>query len=313
MSQLANAKVQLLETIARIDSEERALAAHPEHAHSVAASIRSLEKVRKQLETEFAEAASRLGRDICKYRIFSDDGEYRLPTVASAVLDFQSAITTAYDAIKNGPKERARAGVDSVRESSFEVAYTLAGSLTFALVIPNDRLPGVDAATSLDQAVSAVCELASARDPAAVSQFARRLGNATIRSVRKWAEWHAKTGLGAEIRWMRGSSVRAKALVQPQELHRLQEIIDHTSDEQTATVEVCGTLQKVDMVNNRFALEVPDTGELLEGKFETAIEEGHFASVPQRYRAVLVRTVRTRFALEKDEESYFLESLTPLS
>ena len=50
MNQLTNTQAKLLETIALIAKEERALVDHPEHEHSIAASICSLEKVRNQLK-----------------------------------------------------------------------------------------------------------------------------------------------------------------------------------------------------------------------------------------------------------------------
>lgn len=315
MSVLASTQAKLLETDALLAKEERALADNPNQARLILSSIRSLQKIRTQLEAEFAEAANRLGRDICKYRMFSDEGVFRVPYVTTAVSDFQNFVTVVYDAIKNGPKERGRVGVDSLQESSFEIAYSFRGSLGFALTIPNERMLLDEVKTNLDDSMSAVCQassLATSRDTGAVAQFAKKYGNASVRAMRKWAEWHVKTGLGAEIRWERNKHVRSEMLIQQPELLALQQTIDSTSEEQVSMVEVVGMLTKVDLPNFRFKIEVEGADKPLEGKFAEAIDQTHAAKVPWRYRAFIAKTTKTHFATEQDEETYFLMRIEPM-
>lgn len=309
MSILAHTQQKLIETTTLIAKEERALVDRPDQKRSILASISSLEKVRNQLEEEFAYAASRLGYDICKYRILSDEGSYRLPSVANAVLNFQEFVSTIYDALKSGPKERRRLGAESVQESSFELAYSFAGSLGFALTIPNDRLLMEDMWTSLDESINAVCEMAVAKDTSEIARYARKYGNASIRAMRKWAEWHVRSGLSAEIAWQRNQKRRAELLIQQPELLHLQQTIDETSDEQITSLEVVGLLTKVDIPHKRFTLEVENATEPIDGKFSDAIDESHEARVPHRYKATLTKTTKTRFAFDTDEESYFLETI----
>ena len=75
MSVLANTQQKLMQTTALIAKEEQALATSPEFSRAIQSSIRSLEKMRVQLEHEFALAASRIGYDVCKYRLFSDENK----------------------------------------------------------------------------------------------------------------------------------------------------------------------------------------------------------------------------------------------
>src|SRR5437870_5824290 len=122
---------ELLEIITQLDNTEAAIARteqemvrHPDE-RSLRLVLASLEKRQENLSSQFAVAASARGIDVCTYRLFDKlSARPNLRTFANTLRDFQELVTTVYDALRNGPKERIRVGVESLVNTSFGFAYT---------------------------------------------------------------------------------------------------------------------------------------------------------------------------------------------
>lgn len=308
MSILAETKIKLGETQSLIATYEQALAEHPEHAGMLAISISSLQKMMRQLDREFATAVASLGLDVCRYRLIPEDGTAKITSVMKAVSSFQTFVSVVYDAIENGPKERARLAADVVDATSFEFGYSFVGSVGIVLTIPNERLLTEEFATKLDESIAVVFEIAKSASPEEIGEYAKRYGHAVVRAFRAWTLSHVEAGFGVDARWSRGEASRAQLAVQYPEFRDMCRSIDETSAETTSEFEAVGELTKVDMDRRRFRLKVEDA-EQIEGTFTDAVTEEHSASVPMRYHARVAKTVTAHYALDTDKVYYHLLEL----
>lgn len=203
------------------------------------ANIRSLERLRSDLERELAEIASTEETDVYSYRLLPETARrVSLNDVARAWRRFQGAFSGIYDALKNGPKQRARLGKDEAEASSLGFAYTFTGSIGVVLTLPNERLLVGD--TFLSMATSEMFKLAKATDSVEVRQFAKKLGPAPINLMYRWAETHVDAGIGASIEWLQGGAVRDRVSVQFKEMRHLQLTIGSMSESAEETESVTG-------------------------------------------------------------------------
>jgi hypothetical protein len=311
MTTLANIATKIADIASQIRREDAALAAYPDEAASISASVASLQKMQRQLQAEYSEAAKRLGYDVCRYRLFSDVGSSRISGVCETLSSFQSLVSTIFDALANGPKERGRLSADIVEKTAFDLGYSFVGSTGFVLTVPNERMLSDEFSSTIDRSIEAVFSVAHAEGPEGVQEYAHTLGHASIRAFRAWVVGHNKHGLGADIRWQRGETVRSQLLVQRQQLEELQRAIDETGAEKTESLTVAGRLVRADVVYKKFRMEVADADDIV-GSFSDAIDDEHVAIVPKRYNAYLTKTVRIHYALDEPEVEFFLDRLEPL-
>jgi hypothetical protein len=307
MSVLANTQVRIMKTEALIAREERALAKHPEARESILRSIDSLSKVKRQLERQFADAVNSIGSDICTYRLFSEEGNIRIASLANALSSFQHLISVTYDAIKHGPKERARIAADVTAETSLEFGYAFAGSTGFVLTVPNERLLA-DIPSHLDAAIHTIFEVARAVRPDDISQHVKELGHGPIRAVRSWVDYHVQAGLGADIKWQRQRQERESLLIQPSELIVLRKTIDTTSSETSGQFQDVGELRAANLERKTFSMRF-EGPTLVKGTFSDAISEAHAVELPHRYRATITKKVRVNYATDSEDAKYFLDRL----
>lgn len=308
MTKLLGLQEQLQDTNAAIAALQKEVAKNPSQP-SLGAIRRSLEKRQNVLESDFLATAQTIGVDVCSYRSFDEKGTVKAAPAFASIAEFQNAFSVTYDAIKNGRKQTTKIGQQVAQETAFGFGYGFMGSVGFVLTLPNERL--LVGETYLDSAMIDVFAMAKAQSPEAVLEFAKRLGVAPINAIYKWADVQTKHRLGADVDWRRGDSVKAKLFVQPQELDRLQDTIDRTSDEETAPVEIDGTLDDVAHSKHTFRMTV-EGGEI-HGQFGDAIDPQHTVEIPGlRYRATLEKTTKTVFSTGEVKVSYFLKKLTKL-
>ena len=310
MTRLLELKEQLQETSAMLARVERAVAERPNKL-SLSSLAKSLTVQLRNLEGDFAIEVNRLGMDVCKYRIFSDEGSVPLHSLAQGLIDFQSLVTTFYDFQKHSiPKERLRVSSDIRTEATFDFGYTFPGSLGIALTITNDRMLILD--SNLDEAVKQIFSLAKARSIPDIREFAKKLGLAPIRAMYKWASGHAQAGLGVDIEWRRESTIRASLLAQQPELENLYRMIDKTSDESKTKLSVEGDLESVNVKTRRFSLR-DIKGRIISGSYKDAISDSHRAVLPgRRYRATLTKVERVQYSTDEEKSEYHLERLEEL-
>ena len=291
--------------IARIEQNVATGEAPP----SVVAMRWTLEKQQRTLERRFLEEADSRGIDVCSYRLLSETKSATVLGLSYAMADFQRMLSVVYDAIKNGPqRDRGRISAESAEQSTLNFGYSFAGSVGLVFTVPNERL--LLGESGLDQSIRLIFEMVYARDSAEMASFAQTLGSPAIRSLDRWAEHLVAHNLGVGIEWRRGQEIRKSIQAQTQELQRLRSVIDETSGETTEHLSIIGKLVDANFARKRFQLEVPEA-EDVHGTFTDAIGPEHEASVPHLYKAILIKTTKVLYSMDRDEVSYFLERLEP--
>jgi len=292
-----------MEAIARAEDAIRAAPTR----QSLYSTLRSLEKQRVELEEHFEHVASAAEVDICRYRLLPDGAtRYSLTGVAESWGSFQRLFSVVYSALKSGTNAPTRVSSEIAQDTAFGVAYSFQGSLGVALTIPRERL--VFEETMLDSASETVFALAKAQSKDEIGAFVERIGLAPIRSVYTWADRHASNGFGVGVEWKRDSTVRRSLIAQRPELERLRSTLDKSDLERTEEFEVSGILQAAHVTRKTFQID-PDQGPPISGRFEDAIDTSHTVTLPKRYRAIIRRTTRNRYADEDVIERYFLVKL----
>lgn len=307
MSRLLEIQERLQDTDAAIATMEKAIAEDP-HSPSLQLMAASLQKQQRRIEAEFLAVAAEIGIDVCAYRLFGEQMRPTLRGLTSVLGDFQSLFSIAYDALRSGPKRRAKFSQEVTTATSFGFGYTFAGSLGVVLTLPNER--PLFGETQLDESMQAVFSMAKAQNPDEVVSFARRFGVASVRAAFQWARDHVQFGLGADIEWRRDQDVRAKLFIQQPELARLQEAIAATSEETTEAIVQAGELIGVDVKQKTFHLRFPD-GDEIRGSFVDAVSHTQSVTIPRFYKATLTKITRIQYSTEDEKTDYFLQRLEP--
>lgn len=305
-SRLLHLQEKIQDTNALISQMERTLRTS-EAPPSVIATIRSLESRRQLLEQDFLALAERKSLDVCSYRMFNRGEHFKLSGFASALADFQTTVSLTYDALKNGPKQRARLTPEVEAATSFDFGYAFSGSVGVVLTLENERL--LLGETLLDETMAVVFEMAKAETSSEIATFAKKIGPPPIRALYQWASDHVAADMGADIEWRKDRSVRGALLVQQPELYRLREAIAATSDQTVETITVTGRLIGIDTSTKRFRLELPN-GEEIAGSSGDVVNEGHSVVVPSQQTARIEVKTKVHYSIDKEEKSWRLLSLS---
>jgi hypothetical protein len=305
MSRLTDLQQKIQDTNALIAQMERSVAGKSVPS-SVLANIRSLEKRRAMLEQDFLLVADRQSRDVCSYRMFNPGERYKLSGFGKALADFQTTFSLTYDALKNGPKQRAVIPPDVEAATAFDFGYAFSGSVGVVMTLENERL--LLGNTWLDETMGVVFQWAMAETSDDVAAFAKRLGPPPIRALYRWATDHVIAEMGADIQWRKERSVSGTLLLQQPELERLREAIAATSDETVDVITVTGKLIGIDTSTKRFRLELPD-GEEVAGSSGDVVSEGHSVVVPSQQTARIEVKTRIHYSIDKEEKTWRLLDL----
>lgn len=305
MSRLYGIQNLIQDTDAAIAELDRAIAAEPSPAlYSMAA---PLQKRKRELEAQFLEAAKSLGRKVCSYRLFQDGKQPKVKDFANSLGGFQNAFSVTFNAVRVGPRERARISSGITQESSFDFAYAFTGSVGVVLTMPEEQF--TFGASDFEVAIDAIAEVAKSQTPEQISQEAKKIGPAAIQTIYVWAKAHANSLSGAEIQWTANEGATKTVLVQTQEFRHLVETIERTTAEIPEKIEAVGKLFGVEFSRKSFHLRLGD-GTDIRGSFENAITESHEVKVPSTtYRASMTKTTRVKLATGEISETYFLDHL----
>ena len=305
----------LLELIEKLRQTEEAIAQTEttfveSRSAAVALSLDSLKRWRNELEAQFEQASKSQQVDVCRYRLFDPAGDNpAVRVVAGALRDFQELVTTVYEALKSGPKQRVTTNAEARTVTSLNFAYTFAGSLGVVLTIPNEQL--LLGSTPLDEAVEQVFSLLQANDSGTIRKKAQTLGPAAVRLAYEWAKVQAEAGVGSEVEWRHGPTVRSHVLLQRQEVQRLEEIIAQTSDTTEDRVPMRGRLVGIDTKSRTFHFEY--SGEDLRGRLADTVTFETTVELPAIYDVVVLQRKVMALATGQETITYVLESLKPLS
>jgi hypothetical protein len=299
MSRLEELQKELQRTSAAVVHAERTLAANP-GVPSVAATLRTIEKRRENLEEQFFEAAAEQGLDVCGYRIELDDKPATISALTAVLSAFQKVFTSVYAAIERGPKLTSKVGAEIVAATEFGFAYSYPGSLGIMMTLPNDQLLLVE--TKLDEAMGQTFELLSARDKIKVEAITEIVGLPAARLAHQWATENAKAGFGVDIRWQHEDTLKKELRLQTQEIVEVAfSIREATAKEE---IVVTGELLDVALSSHTFQMRLDD--KIIQGEFKDAINAEHPAQLPKTYRATL--NVMQKIVIDdgKEEITYFL-------
>lgn len=307
MSELLDVIDNLRRTGAAISVHEKAIQEHPQYP-SLVSSLRSLRKQQQLLETEFARLTNEGFIDVCSYRIFSqrESEQPTLRALASALLTFQTLFTVTYDAVKNGPKERSRTGIEVDAATAFNFGYSFSGSVGFVLTLTTERL--LFGETDYDKAMFNLFAMAQSQTSQDVSNWAKQLGAAPVKKMYEWAATHSESGVGADIDWKRETQVLSHLFVDSERLEQLRQVIARTGEENVEEVTLPGELLGIDVKSKSFRMKFAGNNEVT-GKMSVLINTEY--TVPKRYTARLRKTTRINYAKAEDDVEYLLISLQP--
>lgn len=292
---------------AKMAEIEAVLSAYPAD-RSVRASFQSIKRHVEALEAEWLEECRTSQVEVCRYRLVaSTGGGYSASSFAKSLLEFQGLFAQIFDAKKRGAKSRARIAPDVAAETLFEFAYTYPGSLGVVLTV--DDAPNLFGG-QFDAAIDAFNEITAIDSVATVKSTAKSLGNAVIKRVFDWSTVNHSAGFSVDVTWAGGFQSYLKGkVVNYSDLARNIQIISQTSDTAKSRIRVFGTLVAIDTVQRRFRLVVPD-GEDIKGVLSSSFDANERWTVNLMYHAEIDVETTTRYAVEKIEQTYRLESLS---
>jgi hypothetical protein len=305
MSALAEIIEQMQDTESAMAHLEKSLSAAPK-SESLRLQMQSVLKRREQLEEEFNQVSHQAHLDVCSYRLLRQKEGMKLLAVTGALQSFQTLFTTVVDALRDGPKQRARFDAGLVEQTAFEYGYSFKGSIGFVLTMPNERL--LFGASDFDKAMEAIFEMAKTNRPDALVAYAKKYGLASIRKLYLWIVNHTQAESSAQIDWRRENDVKLSVFIATAEFQALQATIESNSEESEESLEITGRLVGVDVALRRFHMEVPDA-EDIKGSVSPALGTRKTIEVPHQYTASLLKKTRIFYATEKEEVEYLLLDL----
>lgn len=306
MTMLLNILEKIQETHQAIARLESYASEHP-NLKGLDLNARSLRDRSEELQSQFSNLAAEQYLDVCSYRLICEPGaKFNISALSKTLGDFQSLFSVVYDAIKNGPKQKAQYGAEVAQESSFEFGYTYPGSLGFVFTMPNERL--LIGESNLDLAMQTMFEIAKSKNSESISAFARKLGPAPIRLIYKWANDNLLSGFNVDIRWKRGEQERASTLMQILEFENLTKAIDQTSDETEQPIELFGRLVGGDIKTRTFHMEF-ESGDDVKGGMDESFKPETDLNLGEHYTAKIIKRTKIHFSTEKEDTSYTLISL----
>jgi hypothetical protein len=312
MNKIIEIQEKILDTNQAIAEIEKAIASDP-FSFSLSAMAKSLTKRYQQLEMAFQTEVSVLGVDICTYRIFGEEKERpTIKSLSSVLGDFQTLVSTVYDAIKSEmPRARARLSADVTSETEFRFGYTFPGSVGVVLTVPNQRL--LFGESKLDESLLTISKMARLQESEDVLAYSKKLGPASVRALYRWAYDHAESGLGVDIEWRREQLVRTRLLAQKPELQKLHQTINRTSEQSIHEMTISAELVGVDVLKRNFHMKL-STGEEIKGSLvkELNIGENQTVELPKFYKAHLQKTEVIHYSTEKEDITYHLLGLEPI-
>jgi hypothetical protein len=306
MTRLFDIMDELRETQGELARLEDIVASHPQY-ESLRIDIMSVQKLQRRLEEEFRSLTNEKQIDVVNYRLITAEQE-RVPILAltSALESFQWAISTIFDALKNGPKKRGRVSADSMQQSEFDFAYAGSGSIAVVLSIPNDRL--MFGETLIDRSVDAFFSATQAETRDQILEFAHEAGIPSVRRLYEWSGALAAHGVSADIQWRRQDQIRSRLSVEGPRLKRLREIIEEASETESERVELVGLLVGLDVDLKTFHIKVPNADDIV-GTWSDEFQYDARYILQSRYTVRLIKKSKTYYAYEREEISWELTGL----
>jgi hypothetical protein len=142
-----------------------------------------------------------------------------------------------------------------------------------------------------------------------VSEIARELGPEPITAINDWLAVHIRHGYGLGLEWNSDRTTKRRTEILPSEMTSLQTSIAELTTEMTLVLRA--ELFAVNVREKTFELH-PDGEDEIEGTFTDAITAEHAASVPARYKATVIKTMRMVKTKKDRQITYVLTKLESL-
>jgi hypothetical protein len=230
MSAIVELQERIQDTVARIAEYEKA-ALLPNAPRSLLMGIRSLEKLKAELESDFAKLAAQDELEICKYRLLPPTEERpRLDAIVNAWGQYQLLFSAVYDAVRHGGVAKKRTSKEALEETAFGFAFTFTGSIGVVLTLPRQTAT-LNVARHLENTISTILEMTKSHSAEQLRSFVDRIGVSPLKKFGNWVDTHVEFRAGAGIDWEGPSeNLPPSILVQIQEFKVLRDAIHQVSE-----------------------------------------------------------------------------------
>ena len=147
-----------------------------------------------------------------------------IAALAKALDSFQTLISSIYDALKNGPKQRRRLSKEIIKETSLSFGYAFSGSVGMVLTLPAPEPSHRESKRLLDKSIDVFFRLAHATTTTEIAEIREQIGLPPIRALSEWAKALTAHDLGADIEWEGQHEVTNRLFIQTPELDHLSRI-----------------------------------------------------------------------------------------
>jgi len=305
MIEMVHVLLRLTETQDAVRRAQALLVKMPDD-RAIISTLESLQKRAAKLEDAFVHASAAMGLEVCAYRIVPEDLErYPIRSLGQALESFQKWFSTLYDALRNGPKVRAKLAPETLEESALDFAFSFTGSLGIAMTVPSEKQLFL---SDLERAMVKTTEMLHADDLDAIHGFSDELGRAAVQAFYGWLEIHEASSAGARIQWLRGQQEIASVRADVSRVHKVAQLIRETAAPDVTVVSVSGLLVGADTNKHTFHMVFKDADEL-RGTMSESIGMEETVELPQHYRAKIEKTSVANPATGQTKDTYHLLEL----
>src|SRR5262249_46514203 len=139
MLEYASAVERARKAFGSVEQIEALLQRAPDDA-GLQISLAGMKKIAEDSHKEVLRYSEIQKVEVCNYRLLPETTEiFALNHVSRSLLEYQELFSQIHDANVRGPKSNLTYGMDTVRESALQFAYTYSGSLGVVLLAPSDR------------------------------------------------------------------------------------------------------------------------------------------------------------------------------
>lgn len=289
-------------SVARLESE---LARNPED-RAILINLSAMRRLAEQARLELERLAVANHIEVCQYRLVPEyEAEYGLRHVSSSLYSYQVLFTQIYDAFRNGPKDRARFGQHTERESMLDFAYSYSGSLGVVLLAKSQRdfFSG-----NLDKSIDALYQIMDINNVQSVREIAHDLGRAVVKRVHDWSDANVKGGFATDIRWKLSGGAQRGQMIDVRRLEGIAGFIGATADTSTTRVITRGILIAGNVQTRSFRIGELD-GAVYSGHIPRDVEMDAEMTLGRMYEAEIDIEQTYHYATEETKTIHLLKKL----
>lgn len=241
---------------AHIADTQRYFTANPSN-QAIALEIKSLNRFKSQLESQWEDAIGRLGYSICKYHILPHSHERPSLSAVSAILTaFQKSFTAVYSGMTTSSR-RGRIKPEIRERTEFQFGYADPGSLIVNLVINDRQLSFWNENSVFEDTLATMRSMANVHGPSGMKSYAESVGRHAVHCVYNWADTHVAHRSEARMQW-RDSKVGSEKdyIVQIPEFANIKQVAEHEVEVSSEVLVLTGRLVIWDVHNRKFRLQV---------------------------------------------------------